>query len=58
VIHVGFPSCLSDRKLKRVSDVFSDKWDNNRLLSLESGKELGDEMTCIFCATSFVPVNG
>jgi len=58
VIHVGFPSYLSDRKLRRVSDVLSDKWDKNRLLSFEPGKELGDEMTCILCATSFVPVNG
>ena len=54
---VGFPSLLIDRKLKRVSDVLSNKPDNNRLLSLESGKETGDKISHISYGISFVPVN-
>jgi len=57
VNQVGFPSLLIDRKLKRVSDVLSNKPDNNRLLSLESGKETGDKISHISYGISFVPVN-
>jgi len=57
VNQVGFPSFLSDGKLKRVSDVLSNKLDNNRLLSLESGKETGDKISHISYGICFVPVN-